>query len=176
MEQERAIDEFAEIAKEYCRLIREYTSTKATAFLVAVESLLPSLYVSALALPDVEPSGSEEQSAADAVRWDELYDGLKKFLKDYDLYYTVVDPVDGEDHQPIAGTLAGDLVEIYGDLQEGLTYWRSASTTGKTDAAWDWKFGFESHWGRHLTRAISVVYTLIYEHYIAATENPKRMA
>jgi hypothetical protein len=176
MDQERAIDEFAETAKEYCRLIEEYRSTKVPAFLATVESLLPLLYLSALALPNVEPSRSEQESAADAGRLNELHDGLRKFLRDYDLYYTVLDPVDREDHEPVAGTLAGDLAEIHTDLQEGLAYWRSASTSGKADAAWDWKFGFESHWGRHLTRAISVLYSLIHEHYIAAAEDTERMA
>ena len=87
-------------------------------------------------------------------------------MKDYDFYYLVLDPLDREDHESCAAMLSGDLAEIHYDLQDGLAYWHSTSTTGKADAAWDWKFGFESHWGRHLTKAISVVFSLIHDHYI----------
>ena len=74
---QRAIDGFAEISNEYCQLIEKHSSMKVPAFLLAVESLLPSLYVRALALPNVEPSSADDESAADGDRWKELYEGLK---------------------------------------------------------------------------------------------------
>jgi len=166
LDQRRAIDEFAEIAKEYCQLIEKHPSMKAAPFVVAIESLLPSLYLRALALPSVEPSATERKSAAEAGQWNQLYKGLKGLLKDYDLYYTVFDPADGEDHESITATLSDDLADIYRDLQDGFAYWLSNSTTGRADAAWEWKYGFESHWGRHLTKAIAVVFSLIHDHYI----------
>ena len=137
--QQRTIDQFAKIAEEYCRLVGEYASMKASDFLISIESHLPSLYLGALALPDVEPSQDEGESTADAVQWNKLYTGLTTFLGEYDVYHAVFDPADGKDYESITATLSDDLAEIHGDLVDGLTYWRSASATGKTDAAWEWK-------------------------------------
>jgi hypothetical protein len=42
---------------------------------------------------------------------------------------------------------ASDLAEIASDLSEVLWLFENAS---HNDAVWDFRFGYQSHWGRHL--------------------------
>ncbi len=47
----------------------------------------------------------------------------------------------------VVGDAINDLVDIARDLQEVLLRWES---TSEADALWHFRFGFESHWGKHL--------------------------
>lgn len=51
----------------------------------------------------------------------------------------------GESEQGI-GDAVDDLADIARDLQEVVTRWE----TSEEDALWHFRFGFQSHWGRHL--------------------------
>jgi hypothetical protein len=47
-------------------------------------------------------------------------------------------------------SLAGDLSEIWADLREGLSLYDHGHVV---EAVWEWRFGFEHHWGTHLVAA-----------------------
>ena len=62
-----------------------------------------------------------------------------------------------------------DLVDIATDLQEVLLRWES---TSETDALWHLRFGFESHWGKHL-RSLQL-YLYAREHYPSSRSSSSR--
>jgi hypothetical protein len=62
-------------------------------------------------------------------------------------FYWMADP-EGSPKQEIGGSYAvGDLAEIAGDLTKVREI---ADRNGLTDAVWDFRFGYQSHWGRHI--------------------------
>lgn len=78
-----------------------------------------------------------------------------------DFYWELFDSLSlPELPEPVAGSLVDDLVDIYRDLRVGL---QLADTGSLTDAAWEWRFSFRSHWGRHATSAIRVLFLLVVE-------------
>lgn len=55
-----------------------------------------------------------------------------------------------------------DLADIYRDLHHGLKLWEVGTSDAQAEAAWQWRFGFESHWGHHLFRAMLTVHEARY--------------
>ena len=96
------------------------------------------------ATPDIEPDTVEspapradEASLTEAVR--AAYPELG--------WYALVDP-DGDTDQEIGLTIAtGNLSEIAVDLLEVLWLFDNAS---ENDAVWEFRLGYQTHWGRHL--------------------------
>jgi hypothetical protein len=73
----------------------------------------------------------------------------------------VFDPYDPPDESEIVGNLADDLVEVYLELRSGLRKWERGDSGG---ALWEWRFGLESHWGRHVTSALGAINALASAH------------
>jgi len=53
-----------------------------------------------------------------------------------------------------------DLADIYAELSGVM--WLSENS-GKADAIWQFRFGFQSHWGRHLLNLRSYLHWYLYE-------------
>ena len=95
--------------------------------------------------PDVEPD-TTGVSAAPRVEEKPIIDAAAAAHPDLD-WYALVDPQDGQDQQIGMSIAVGDLVEIPADLQEVLWLFENAS---HNDAVWNFRFGYQTHWGRHL--------------------------
>ena len=96
-------------------------------------------------VPDVEPDTTE---ASPAPRADErsIIDAATAAFPELD-WYALVDPQDGQEQKIGMSFAVGDLAEIAADLMEVLWLFENAS---HNDAVWEFRFGYQSHWGRHL--------------------------
>jgi hypothetical protein len=57
--------------------------------------------------------------------------------------------------EPTIGDIADDIADIFRDVRNGLWYF----DTGRLpDAAWEWAFGFQSHYGRHAAGAVRILH------------------
>ena len=94
--------------------------------------------------PDVEP----DATGSEAPRVDEapLIEVATAAFPNLD-WYALVDPEDGPDQQLRMSIAVGDLVEIAADLMEVLWLFENAS---ENDAIWQFRWGYQHHWGRHL--------------------------
>jgi len=62
--------------------------------------------------------------------------------------------------------LFDDLTDIYRELRDGLALWKEATPDAQAEAAWQWRFNYEIHWGEHLFRAMLTVHEIRYQlHY-----------
>lgn len=96
-------------------------------------------------VPNVEPDTTE---ASAAPRPDErsLVEAATAAFPDLG-WYALVDP-EGDETQKIGMSIAvGDLAEIASDLLRVLWLFENASYN---DAVWEFRFGYQGHWGRHL--------------------------
>ena len=76
-------------------------------------------------------------------------------------YQEVFDPYAVPPENPVTGSLADDLSDILLDLEDGEQLWLQGEFAA---AVWDWRFGFESHWGEHVTGALRAIRTLAAVH------------
>lgn len=54
------------------------------------------------------------------------------------------------------GSLADDLADIWRDLRAGLDALEGGSQW--QDVAWEWRFGLQTHWGRHAVEALRALH------------------
>lgn len=71
-----------------------------------------------------------------------------------DTYWQVFDPTHKE--EPVQGSLSGDISEIYFDLKHSLEL--EQTDAARSDALFDWRLDFRSHWGRHLLGAMAGIH------------------
>lgn len=179
---DNAVSVFSVEAEAFCALVERHESIGRDGFLHAVLTRLPLLYSAALALPAVEGDKDdgdiedvEQEDELDSVEdadslgdddqddrlscelWNLLFDSLRSLIDEGDYYSVVFSPYAQPPDEPVTGSLADDIADIYRDLLDGLAKWRR----GEVDAAvWEWWIGFTSHWGEHVTSALRALHAL----------------
>jgi hypothetical protein len=150
---------FADLARRYMDLIDRRNELTVADLLLQAHPLLASLYSAALTLPKVDGSDEIPKSRMPHEEWKVLYESFKAILGSRTMYRKVFDPYDMKEGEPLEGSLADDLADVYRDLREGLELWDRGS---QEDAVWGWRFNFRIHWGEHTINAIRAIYTLAY--------------
>lgn len=148
------------------RLVRDDISTAIRRYLDVLEGTdgatlydlakaLDGLVATYHRVPDVEPDTTE---ASAAPRTDErrIIDAAMAAFPDVG-WYALVDPQDGQDQQIGMSIAVSDLAEIASDLMEVLWLFENAS---HNDAVWEFRFGYQNHWGRHLHELRSYLHGL----------------
>lgn len=82
-------------------------------------------------------------------------------------YREVFDPYSEPSESEVTGDLIDDFFDIHHDLSSGLAEWRRGNPVG---ALWEWRFGFETHWGEHITSAMRALFALSAWHEIGWPE------
>lgn len=73
----------------------------------------------------------------------------------FDFYRVVFAPHDfAATDEPVVGSLADDLADIYGDLAEGLDNARKGHLD---EACFDWALSYRTHWCRHAVNALAAI-------------------
>jgi hypothetical protein len=96
-------------------------------------------------VPDVSPD-TTEASAAPAIDEQRVIEAASAAFPDLGCY-ALVDPQEIEGGEIGLSISAGDLAEIAADLSGVLWLFENA---GYNDAVWEFRFGYQMHWGRHL--------------------------
>ena len=128
--------------------IRRYLDVlegKDGATLYDLAKALDGLVVAYHQTPEVEPD-TVAASSAPTIDEARINGAASKAFPDLD-WYALVDPQDGPDQKVGMSIATSDLAEIAADLSEVLWLFENA---GHNDAVWNFRFGYQSHWGRHL--------------------------
>lgn len=150
-----ALIKFRDAANAFIEAVDRASSTECGELFTRLNFLLPELYSAALALPVVAPDSADiETSQLDTDAWSTVFKSLQEKFGSRDLYWTVFDST--EKAEPLQGSLADDISEIYMDLKSDLALCDRKPLSA--DLLWSIRFSFTSHWGRHLTSALKVIY------------------
>jgi len=143
---------FVEVARSYCATIESAATVDLD--LSTTRRQLAELLATGLNLPIVDPTDDNSPSVAHE-RWTVVFRSLQRALGDRDFYATTFDPYE-DDAEISTGSLADDLADIWRDLREGL----DALVVGSSwqDAAWEWRFGLDTHWGKHAVEALRALH------------------
>lgn len=161
-----AAEVFYAAANGYCDFIERTGETDLRTFIGKLEQYLSQLAWTAVALPDVTPSSRPDVLPVSEAAMNPISRALAAMLGAHDSYRQVYDPFESTDYDVVGGSLSDDLADIYRDLKRGVDEWYEADSVGQRDIVWEWRFGFESHWGQHLLSASRVVYWLCHRHVI----------
>ena len=167
-DRDAATDAFQRVAQVYCATINTCGQVPAKQFLVAIHRQLVDVYGRVLVLPpsdEIHPGNEESAHPSNTSPGLDSgapeYEALMDQLGGNRWYFEVFDPWELDDNHAVAGDLADDLWDVYNGLRAGLELWSQGL---RESALWEWRFGFESHWGEHVTGAIRALYMLARRH------------
>jgi hypothetical protein len=152
-----AVERFARHAADYEAWARGGEDAGHAA---AVEGLrrIGTLVLAALELPRLSEDTGEEPPVGTVTddEWQAVCAACSRLP--VDTYGSVFDPLAIPPEEPVLGSLADDIADIYRDVVNGLRQYQAGH---RTAAAWEWRFGFENHWGHHAADAMRALVAFI---------------
>lgn len=97
--------------------------------------------------PQVEPE-SEDTTQAPQIDEGAFGRNAARFFEKDDVIW-LIDPEGGPDQDAMCTFATSELAEIAGDLTKVLWEFENGSDA---DAIWEFRFGYQVHWGAHLHR------------------------
>lgn len=161
---------FVAVATTYCELVENRAVHSPAVFLGQLQVAIPGIYAAGAHLPSIEPGDDNEPPARITDAKMELMGALTGFLGPYDRYWEVYDPAKPEGDEKLPVSLADDLSDIYFDLRDGLELWWRGSDTDMRNALFEWRLGWETHWGAHAVDALRAIHWHLETHWIDSEE------
>jgi hypothetical protein len=157
-EWQAGIDAFREATARFIKVVDSCDELANDQFLTSIQGCLLELYSSVLRLPIAEPTDNDNPFVAPYSTADRaaVYERLKEKLGKSGIYWEIFDSTNFS--EPINGSLADDISDIYFDLKESI--YLADRNAHPEDTLWEMRFSFSSHWGRHLTSALKAIYDL----------------
>jgi hypothetical protein len=150
--------DFLVTARSYCSFI-ETTDTTGQEFLKGLQALLLPLYQQATTLAwttlDHEKEFNEKLSKEE---FEKIVNSISEKIGENRYYWEVFDPTNDKATEATCGDLVDDICDIYKDLKYGLMIFDLGTSASQEDAVWNFKFGFEKHWGRHAICALKTIH------------------
>jgi hypothetical protein len=167
---ETSVTFFIQVAEDYCTLIENGGSDNP--WLFARECLVSvlELYRAAVLLPATEPHSLKFKARLEYGLWNTTRQRLQKKLS-RDEYWMVFEPLETEQPDALVGSLSDDLASIWRDVKPHLTILSNGGAPAVAEAIWQWRFGFETHWGHHASGAVSGLQALCFGQF-ACVERP----
>ena len=162
---------YRETAERFRTIVRNSPQQSVAKFLRDVDGALADLYSAGSMLPELEPDTDElPESNLPADRNQQLQGSLAQLLGQFDSYREIFDPTDPADKEPVQYRVSLDLIEILDDQDYALSLLDRDRVITPADVVWQWRFGFTSHWGRHVASVLRVINSLLYTQFIEALE------
>ena len=166
---------FHSVARIYCELFENRSAYSPAGFLAQLQIAIPAVYSAGARLPVIEPGDEETESPLrSAAAHVELMRQLGDFLGRYDHYWEVYDPAKPEGDEKMPVVLADDLIDIYFDLKEGFAPWARGTDSDLRNAIFEWRLGWETHWGAHAVDALRAIHWHLESHWVDAEEPPNK--
>jgi hypothetical protein len=154
MDYAQVINNFALLARRYCKWCEEHQLTDPKSLHYEAIGHLAQLYAAGLTLPDVDVTDHSELSEPPKEAIQAIYRSFGALPFNY--YRDFFSPhIIDQSNEPGMGDLADDLTDIYLDLHRGLALLDSGIEAA---AAWEWRFSFGIHWGRHAVSALRALH------------------
>jgi hypothetical protein len=148
------LQRFRAAATTFIEAVDSASNLERGLFLAAIGRCLAELYTSALYLPSVSPDTSEtDETPFRREEWSQLFQSLKEKIGPLDNYWEIFDST--EKSEPVQGSLAGDISEVYYDLKNDLRLEQRA--IDRADLLWQIRESFTGHWGRHALEALKAI-------------------
>ncbi len=103
--------------------------------------------------------GVHDPYDADGLSLEEVAEVLPDDLleKYRDMFETGGREADGAVPEPVGHLLSDDLMDVYREVKAGLALFDSGQ---RESAVWEWRFGFQNHWGIDAVSALVAIHWL----------------
>ncbi|MHC4251250.1 MAG: DUF5063 domain-containing protein [Planctomycetota bacterium] len=160
-EREERIALFHRSAREFCDFIDEIEKGEHPRLYADLLRLLTLLAAAGLALP---PCGEGGEAEYDGMRlrheeWKRVGGTVGRVTAPAVKELTA-DAAEDDPDARRAEMLWDDLADVYRDLRSALRIYELGTEDARAEAAWQWRFGYESHWGAHLFSALQTVHEI----------------
>ena len=149
------IKHFAEVCRRYCAWAEGPFGDSQGEMRLA-RLLLAELNLAAVQLPDLGIGKDIDAVEIPVEDWSRVFQKFGNLP--VTTYLDVFNPL--KDTEPVTSSLADDLSDIYRDVKGGLALFDSQHPV---DAAWEWRFNFQIHWGQHLVGAQRAIHEYLAE-------------
>ena len=139
-----SLENFIQYAEEFCFFVENHRTIRESDYSLWLEQIV-GLYRCALEL-DYPPSVSDENDVEVNIHLSAESDNF---------YWMLYNPLVLE--EPVGGILIDDIQDIYREIKKGIMFFQ----TNPAAALWEWKFGFDNHWGNHAVDAIRALHYMI---------------
>jgi hypothetical protein len=161
-ESSQQVLEFLRVGYEYVLFIEKIEDEEKEEIFDFFHKLVPLIYLKATLLPEIEPEFPEsiERFVAEE-EWEQVFNDLRSKLGDDDLYW-FTDQIRSADYDPVKGSLAENMTDIYQDLKDFVLLYQKNNKPARENAVSGIKSLFRSRWGIRALRALNCIHTIMY--------------
>jgi hypothetical protein len=154
--------EMLTVANEYCLFLEKAEEYPKNDILPFLQKICPLIYLKASLLPEI--TDINDEAAEHFVReeqWETMLNMLRQKFGEDD-YYIWLDLHDKSDPDPIRGSLAEALADLYQDMKDFVLLYQKPRKASMEYAVYECRNLFETHFGFILVNAQKVLHYLIY--------------
>ena len=160
----REVIEFVAVAKEFCGYLEGSHEEDASELLSKLQKFIPLIYLKGSLLPSCE---SDNLGMMEEVVTEEDYNALlatlSRTLGENDEYLEVFDDNMQYSETPVVNSISEKLCDIYQDLKNFISAYRSGMIDVIEEALWQLNNSFELYWGKACTSVLRAIHLAIYK-------------
>lgn len=155
--------EFVTVANEYCATLEIMDELGREDFVHKMQKIFPLLYLKASLLPEVENMLEDEpEKFVSEEDYNYLHRKLEVKLGEHDAYLEVFDPAMQYSEDPVEGSLAENMADIYQDLKDFILSYRIGTVEVMNDALLECRSNFADYWGQRLVNGLRALHNLTF--------------
>jgi hypothetical protein len=152
--------EFITVANDYCLTLAKIDTTKKAWLMNYLQKICPLLYLKASLIPMIEVQNPEaNERFFTQEEWEYLFNQLRIKLTDDDEFWFIDQSASHID--PVKGSIAECLTDIYQDLKDFITLYQKNSLDAKENAVFEVRDSFEKRWGFYLVNLHKTIHYLM---------------
>ena len=155
--------EFVTVANEFCATLENLEELNRSDFVHKMQKIFPLLYLKASLLPEVENMLEDElERFVTEEDYNYLQRKLQVKLGEHDAYLEVFDPLMQYSEDPVEGSIAENMADIYQDLKDFILSYRIGTVEVMNDALWACRNNFAEYWGQRLVNGLRALHNLVF--------------
>lgn len=158
----RNVLEMITVANEYCYFLENSQKYSLMEFLSYLQKILPLVYLKASLLPDIvveDESFTEHYLTLE--QWESMFNDLRQKMTECDTFW-YIDHDNTNETEPITGSVAECLTDIYQDLKDFLLLYQKPLKAFKENAVRDCKYLFRTRFGTRILDAQTAIHNHLY--------------
>lgn len=159
----RDVVEFVTVSVEFCAFLEKFEKITRREMAGYMLKVLPLIYIKATLLPKIDAIGMGEVESF--VKEDD-YEAVRSYVSinfaDLDTYLDVFVEDFKYSETPVMKTISEDIADIYQDVRDFVSNYRSGVEDIVVDALAQVKENFEMFWGQKLVNTMRAIHEVYY--------------